>query len=280
MMAEVGRSVRFRVTATAAAVTAVVLLIASVALVLFQRNYLVDYIDQGLSQRASDIESLLEGRGFVAVLPSTTAEGFAQIVGQGRVQAATENLIVEGPLELPVPETDDLYLTSPVPVVDDDLFRILARPIGDGSVIYVGSTFDVVGESTAALVGSLAVLIPLVVTVLAILTWWLVGRTLRPVEAIRSEVAGIGFRELDRRVPDLLAHGLDGDPRLRHDRPARAGELRHRPRPLFRLRLRPRSRPRGDEQVRHPEHPLPVRERRAVAAPGAGLAPWRSSFRG
>jgi signal transduction histidine kinase len=41
-----------------------------------------------------------------------------------------------------------------------------------------------------------------VVTVLAILTWWLVGRTLRPVEAIRSEVAGIEFRDLDRRVPE------------------------------------------------------------------------------
>ena len=37
--------------------------------------------------------------------------------------------------------------------------------------------------------------------VLALLTWVLVGRTLRPVERIRAEVAGIGGTDLDRRVP-------------------------------------------------------------------------------
>ena len=35
----------------------------------------------------------------------------------------------------------------------------------------------------------------------ALVLWWLVGRTLRPVEAIRAEVAAIGGRDLDRRVP-------------------------------------------------------------------------------
>ena len=57
------------------------------------------------------------------------------------------------------------------------------------------------------------------------------------------------------RLPDLLGHRLDGDPRRRHGRPARARELRHRSRPLLRLRLRARSRPGGDEPVGHPQHP-------------------------
>jgi signal transduction histidine kinase len=40
------------------------------------------------------------------------------------------------------------------------------------------------------------------VALLGVVVWWLVGRTLRPVEAIRSEVAEIGATELHRRVPE------------------------------------------------------------------------------
>ena len=52
-----------------------------------------------------------------------------------------------------------------------------------------------------ALLIALALILPAVTVVLAALVWLLVGRTLRPVEQIRTEVAGIGSRELDRRVP-------------------------------------------------------------------------------
>src|SRR4029453_4478079 len=69
---------------------------------------------------------------------------------------------------------------------------------------------------------SLAVAVPAATALLALVVWWLVGRTLRPGEAIRREgagigrrgpgrlgpggairreVAGIGGRALDRRVP-------------------------------------------------------------------------------
>lgn len=51
------------------------------------------------------------------------------------------------------------------------------------------------------MVTSLAVTIPVVVTILGAVVWWLVGRTLQPVEDIRSEVAEIGATDLHRRVP-------------------------------------------------------------------------------
>ncbi len=70
-----------------------------------------------------------------------------------------------------------------------------------GGVLHVGTTYDVVTESTTALVGSLAITIPVVVAILGVLVWWLVGRTLRPVEDIRSEVAAISATDLRRRVP-------------------------------------------------------------------------------
>ena len=67
--------------------------------------------------------------------------------------------------------------------------------------MHVAAPLDDVDESVGALVATLAIIIPAVTAILAALVWMLVGRTLRPVERIRTEVSGIGLRELDRRVP-------------------------------------------------------------------------------
>jgi signal transduction histidine kinase len=48
----------------------------------------------------------------------------------------------------------------------------------------------------------LGVGLPLLVGLVALMTWWVTGRAMRPVEAIRSEVSAIGERELHRRVPE------------------------------------------------------------------------------
>jgi signal transduction histidine kinase len=76
----------------------------------------------------------------------------------------------------------------------------VARPAGTATVL-VASPLDDVAESTGLLTRSLAVAVPAATLLLAALVWVLVGRTLRPVEAIRREVAGIGAGGLDRRVP-------------------------------------------------------------------------------
>ncbi len=68
-------------------------------------------------------------------------------------------------------------------------------------MLHVAGTLDDIEESTEALVTSLTIAVPLVAAVLDALVWWLVGPTLRPVEAIRAEVAAIGGSALDRRVP-------------------------------------------------------------------------------
>jgi signal transduction histidine kinase len=65
----------------------------------------------------------------------------------------------------------------------------------------VGTTYDVVSESAATLVTSLAWIIPVLVVALGALVWWLVGSTLQPVENMRLELAEIGATDLERRVP-------------------------------------------------------------------------------
>jgi signal transduction histidine kinase len=90
-----------------------------------------------------------------------------------------------------------------VPIEDDD-FRVLTQrlrlPDGDFGILHVAVEFEV-DESAESLTKTLAVVFPTVLAVLAALIWAVVGRALRPVEAIRTEVASISAAALDRRVP-------------------------------------------------------------------------------
>jgi signal transduction histidine kinase len=67
--------------------------------------------------------------------------------------------------------------------------------------VLVGRDLEEVLASTRTLTELLAIAIPIMASVLALLVWLLVGRTLRPVEAIRASVTRIGAQSLERRVP-------------------------------------------------------------------------------
>ena len=77
----------------------------------------------------------------------------------------------------------------------------MSRSVGD-IVIHTGTPIDDVEESVRALRTGLLIAIPAVALLLGALIWWLVGRTLRPVETIRAEVADITGANLNRRVPE------------------------------------------------------------------------------
>jgi signal transduction histidine kinase len=59
-----------------------------------------------------------------------------------------------------------------------------------------------VSESIGSLVGLLQVGVPLLLLAVGCGLWWVTGRALAPVEAIRREVESIGAEELHRRVPE------------------------------------------------------------------------------
>lgn len=200
-------SIRFRITALAAFSVAIVLVLASIGLVAVHRRQLTANVDLALAQRAQDLIALVRTAGLATVeLGATEQEGFAQILSmEGDVIAFSPNLKGDPPLpidyEAGTPET---IRTVTGLAVDDDVFRVLSRTVqmADGlGVLHVGTTLDDVAESTEALTATLIVSIPVVVVLLAGLVWLLVGRTLKPVENIRKEVAGIGATDLHRRVP-------------------------------------------------------------------------------
>ncbi|MDH3500152.1 MAG: HAMP domain-containing histidine kinase [Acidimicrobiia bacterium] len=197
-------SIRARITAIAALVVGVVLAVTSVVLVIDQQRQLTTAVDSTLIQRADDLESLLQRpRDLVRALgASGDPDLLAQLVGpDGAVLSA--NPVIEGapPLATGQYPAQTIRTVRNLPV-DDDVFRLLSRPLSEGQVLHVASNLDDVRDTTRVLIGSLVVTVPIAVFLLAAVIWWLVGRTLKPVDAIRAEVLAISAEHLDRRVPE------------------------------------------------------------------------------
>ena len=192
----------------AMAAVLVVLVGAGLGIVVAQERLLTENLDESLEQGAINIETAVVAGHIPTVLGGFgDDDAFAQVVdGQGEVIAATPNVAGRDPL-LAAEATGDpgsVRTVGGLPI-DDGAFRVISRRVDSPAgpaIVHVGATLDDVRESTEALVASLTVAIPAVLVLLAGLVWILVGRTLRPVEAIRAEVAAVTGSDLHRRVPE------------------------------------------------------------------------------
>ncbi len=93
-------------------------------------------------------------------------------------------------------------LTDPELVGEIESLAFEVFEVGDGDRFLVGAaSLDEIAESVAAVRSALWVIGPGLVVAFALLTWWLVGRALRPVMSITSQVDAISSSSLDRRVP-------------------------------------------------------------------------------
>ncbi len=195
------------VVLAAAAVTGV-LLVGGLLLGESLRTALVGNAVQTGRLRARDLSALAEQGS----LPHPIAiagddEALVQVVGPSRrVLAASENIEEEPALGLPSvpPGREQVWTVNGLPVDKGD-FRVVARgtrtPMGPATVYVAVPLEDILDTVSAALtLGFLG--LPLFVLALSAVMWVVVGRTLRPVEAIRREVDEIGERHLARRVPE------------------------------------------------------------------------------
>lgn len=218
------RTVRFRITIVASAAVALVLGAVGVTLLAVQQHQLHDDLDESLQRRADELVATdVAVTEAPVVLPSAAGDEVVIQVESvdGVVVAGTENAVgIEPIARAPSGSTDEFTTVSSLPVEDDE-YRILSRraTIGDRDVVvHVAENTDDLEELLGRLRIAVAVTIPFAVAVLAGLVWLLVGRTLRPVEDIRVEVAGLGPEQLGRRVPapgtgdeiDRLATTMNG----------------------------------------------------------------------
>lgn len=192
------RSIRVRITAFATLTVAVVMLCAGLVLMMVQERLLTENLDEILQSHSENLEDeFLRGTLPRLLEQQGSSDAIAQVVFDRTVIASTENMVGERLLEAPDGEVQHrtLYLT-----VDESKMRLLSRRVGD-AVIHTGTPIDDVEEAGDALRTGLAFGIPGVTLLLGLLVWWLVGRTLRPVESIRTQVAEISGSNLERRVP-------------------------------------------------------------------------------
>ncbi|MFI5647808.1 sensor histidine kinase [Kitasatospora sp. NPDC051705] len=199
------RSVRTRTTLAACASVAVVMLAASAAVLLLLRANLERTVETGAREQAQAVARLAADGHLATPLPLDHGTDFIQVTdAAGKVVAASQNLT--GHPALTPTTTEDGHTSYDLRALGDEHHQRVTTLTADtpaGPVtIRVGAslrTADTAEDlTTAALAGLSAVLLVTVAT----LTWRATGRALRPVEAIRAEVAAIGDRDLDRRVPE------------------------------------------------------------------------------
>ncbi len=205
-------TVRVRTTIFATVVVAAALVIGSVLLVANQHRSLVAGLERNARSRAADVASLAHAGELPATLTAATEDAaFTQVVAaDGRVVAASRNLHRQPRVIVTVPPIGStVVMTRTISSLDHGRFRIAVVRVQtpDGPmVVAAGDRFSNADDAIRHLGESLGFGILGLVAVVALVTWRVTGRALRPVEAIRSEVGEIGEGELHRRVPVPASH--------------------------------------------------------------------------
>ena len=200
-------SVRAKMTVLATLVAVIAVGISAVALLVVLRHSLERAGDDAAKTRVQDLAALATSGTLPALLTVPNDEDIAQVVdASGAVLAGSTAHTGRG-IATFAPEGTAPVVRMVRDVPDDNElidFRVWAKraQTHDGPVIvYIGTSLDSVNETIATVRRVLLLILPPLLALLAVASWVLVGRALRPVEAIRAEVADISGRALDRRVP-------------------------------------------------------------------------------
>ncbi|MGZ5408606.1 MAG: HAMP domain-containing protein, partial [Aeromicrobium sp.] len=201
-------SVRTRTTVLAILLVGATLAAGAILLVITLGQSLSKSGDGLAKSRARDLAGLAEAGALPKVLSKIDGEGIAQVVdASGRVLAATPSIKDEEAISTLRPPGEKPVVVTITNAPGDDAiedYRVwaLSANTDDGPVsIYVGKSLETVEEATRTLRNSFTVAVPSALALLALGTWLVIGRALRPVEQIREELTTITDEDLDRRVP-------------------------------------------------------------------------------
>ena len=200
-------TVRVRVTVGAVVVVGLTLAGGGALLVEMHRVRLERDIQAAARLRADTIADGLDRSGGVPDLDVATADAnLAQVVDVGgRVVTSSPNLRGQPAISTLHPRVGMVQAVTITGLRDHHSpFRVVAESaLVDGTVftVYVARSLEAAADSTQRLAELLAAGLPFLLLVVGLITWFVTGRALRPVEEIRREVDAIGGGDLDRRVP-------------------------------------------------------------------------------
>ncbi len=218
------KTVRVRTTVMAVVVVGACLIVSSVATIYAQRQALTHNIQESGVLRAKEVASAVADNRLQESLNAQVGEGFiVQVVDPSHnVVGSTPNIAGRGAISNLNPGNGRTSAQTPErsPFGEDIDYQITATRVdtnGTYYIVYVASSLEEVTEGTVVLSGVFGVTTPLLMAIVGVLTWVLIGRSLRPVDQIRRQVAEIGSNDLSQRVPEpgtgdeiaLLAHTMN-----------------------------------------------------------------------
>ena len=208
-------SVRARTTALSMLVVAGAVAVCAGNLVVIVSRSLVRNVDETNLTRAEDVAARARGGVLGRIIPVSGGPNdktvFIQVVAQGgSVIASSENYLDPNAFIYVYPEegTHHRILVQTTvhgpPIAPEKNFRVVVltgqTPNGPANII-VATEMAQAEDTVADLRRALAYGVPGVLALAGLLVWLLVGRALRPVELIRSQVAAItDTAQLDHRV--------------------------------------------------------------------------------
>jgi len=201
--------VRLRSALAAAVVVVVASLLAGGVLLITARSVLLDNITTGATDRAAQVVTALRsdnGEPAALLRPSARERTVVQVVdASGRVVAASDALAGQAPISALRPRAGQRVREQRrLAFAHDELFQIVAVGVNTTSgarTVLVGESLDTVDDGTEAVIAALLVGLPLLAVAVGAATFYFVGRTLHPVEAMRAQAASITSRNLHTRLP-------------------------------------------------------------------------------
>ena len=182
-------------------VVAIALVLGAAGLIAALRRTMVDEVAEAARAQASDVVRQLEaGRPPILEVAGADEQLIQVMTPAGAVVSASPNMAGMPAVARLAPGQSAQIVTP----LDDDEFVAVAEgaqtPDGQRIVLVARALVDVL-DTTTVVTRLLIIGLPLLVAVVALTTWFAVGRVLAPVEAIRREVDEISAEQLHRRVP-------------------------------------------------------------------------------
>lgn len=198
--------IRVRITATALGLVGTGLLAAAALMVVLLQMTMRDNVDAQARLRLVEIADLVRSDRLPDSLAGEDDGTVAQVVINDVVVTASPTIHGNRPIVAFIPAGTDMTIRTvrKPPIGDGETHRVAVQRVDSPrgpAVVYTAATLEPVQDSTSTLALLLAGFVPLTMLLVGTTTWRLVGRTLSPVEAIRTQVAEISSTALDRRVP-------------------------------------------------------------------------------
>ena len=219
------RTIRAGTTAAATIIVGIALVVGAAALIAALRHSLIDEVEEaGRAQAIKVARQLESGRPTVLDVTGSDDEQLVQVLGpDGSVVASSPNVAGKPAVAQLLPGQARHVLTP----LDDDEFVAVAEgaqtPDGPRTVLVARALVDV-SDATTVVTRLLIIGLPVLLVVVALTTWFTVGRALAPVEAIRPR----GGRDFGRPTPPAgaTAAGRRRDRTTRRDDEPDAGTAR------------------------------------------------------